>query len=169
MWVCSTSPLRRSTGSPTTSGRVSAGSFSPDGSTLTWTANVDGNTNLYLYDLASRNAADAAARAGVNSLGGNPVAFSRDGSKLLYYHNGPTAPNDLWTYDLKTKSTQQLTHALVGGIRTADMVEPYLVHFPSRDGKWTISAFAYVPNNIPRNGKYPAIVYIHGGPDRRSS
>ena len=44
------------------------------------------------------------------------------------------------------------------------MVEPYLVHFPSRDGKWTISAFAYVPNNIPRNGKFPAIVYIHGGP-----
>ena len=44
------------------------------------------------------------------------------------------------------------------------MVSPYLVHYPSRDGKFTISAFAYVPNNIQRNGKFPAIVYIHGGP-----
>jgi len=143
---------------------ISAGSFSPDGSTLTWAANVDGNTNLYLYNLATRNAEMLPLRAGVNDFGGNPTPWSRDGSKLLYYHNGPTAPNDVWTYDLKSKSTQQVTHALVGGIRSADMVEPYLVHFPSRDGKWTISAFAYIPNNIPRNGKFPAIVYIHGGP-----
>ena len=57
-----------------------------------------------------------------------------------------------------------MTHALVGGLRSADMVEPYLVHYPSRDGKCTISAFVYVPNNITPNGKFPAIVYIHGGP-----
>ncbi len=44
------------------------------------------------------------------------------------------------------------------------MVQPYLVHFPSRDGKFTISAFVYVPNNIAPNGKFPAIVSIHGGP-----
>ena len=50
----------------------------------------------------------------------------------------------------------------------ADMVEPYLVHYPSRDGKWTLSALAYVPNNIQRNGKFPAIVYIHGGPAAQS-
>ena len=33
------------------------------------------------------------------------------------------------------------------------MVEPYLVHYPSRDGKWTISAFLYVPFNMARNGQ----------------
>ncbi len=143
---------------------INAGSFSPDGSVLTWAANVDGNTNLYVYDVAGKHGEALPLSAGVNSLGGNPTPYSRDGLKLLYYHNGPTAPNDAWTYDLKSKATQQLTHSLVGGIRSTDMVEPYLVHFPSRDGKWTISAFAYVPNNIPRNGKFPAIVSIHGGP-----
>jgi len=143
---------------------ISAGSFSPDGASVTWSANVEGNTNLYLHDLATQNTEMLPLPAGVNSLGGNPSAFSRDDSKLLFYHNGPTAPNDLWSYDLKTRATQQLTHALVGGLRSSDMVAPYLVHFPSRDGKWTISAFAYIPNSIQRNGKYPAIVYIHGGP-----
>jgi dipeptidyl aminopeptidase/acylaminoacyl peptidase len=44
------------------------------------------------------------------------------------------------------------------------MVEPYLVHYPSRDGKWTISAFLYVPYNMARNGQNAAIVYVHGGP-----
>ena len=143
---------------------VNAGSFSTDGASVTLSANVEGNTNLYLYNLKTRNAGMFPLAAGVNSLGGNPDAFSRDDSKLLFYHNGPTAPNDLWSYDLKTKATEQITHALVGGLRASDMVEPYLVHYPSRDGKWTISAFAYVPNNIKRDGKYPAIVYIHGGP-----
>jgi dipeptidyl aminopeptidase/acylaminoacyl peptidase len=143
---------------------ISAGSFSPDGANVTWSANVEGNTNLYVHNLAAQRTETLPLAAGVNSFAGNRTAYSQDGSKLLFYHNGPTAPNDLWSYDLKTKAAQQLTHALVGGLRAGDMVEPYLVHFPSRDGKWTISAFAYIPNNIQRNGKYPAIVYIHGGP-----
>ena len=46
----------------------------------------------------------------------------RDGSKLLYYHNGANAPNDLWVYDIASKQSQQITHALVGGLRSADMV-----------------------------------------------
>jgi dipeptidyl aminopeptidase/acylaminoacyl peptidase len=82
----------------------------------------------------------------------------------LYYHNGADAPGDVWTYDVASGQSQQITHSLVAGLRPQDMVEPYLVHYPSRDGKWTISALAYVPNNIQRNGKFPAIVYIHGGP-----
>jgi dipeptidyl aminopeptidase/acylaminoacyl peptidase len=44
------------------------------------------------------------------------------------------------------------------------MVEPHLVHYPSQDGKWTISAFVYMPYNLPHNTEHPAIVYVHGGP-----
>ena len=141
-----------------------ADSFSHDGATITYSANVEGNTNVYLYNVANHSTQMLPLAAGVNSPAGNPTAFSSDGARLLYYHNGPTAPNDLWSYNLKTNASEQLTHALVGGLRTSDMVEPYLVHYPSRDGKWTISAFVYIPNNILRNEKYPAIVYIHGGP-----
>jgi len=143
---------------------LSAGGFSPDGKSLTWTANVDGMTSIYSYDIAVRRAEALPLQPGVNSLGGDPTAYTRDGSRLLYYHNGVNAPSDLWVYDVASKQSQQITHSLVGGLRSADMVQPYLVHYPSRDGKWTISAFAYIPNNIQRNGKFPAVVYIHGGP-----
>jgi len=50
-------------------------------------------------------------------------------------------------------------------VRTEDLVQPFLVHFPSKDGKWQISALVYVPYNAERNGKNAAVVYIHGGPD----
>jgi dipeptidyl aminopeptidase/acylaminoacyl peptidase len=147
---------------------IMAGGFSPDGRWLTWLADVDGNAEIYQYDIAGKHAEALPLAAGVNTLAGNPGAYSKDGSKLLYYHEGANAPNDVWVYDTASKQSQQLTHSLVAGIRSSDMVEPYLVHYPSRDGKWTISAYVYVPNNIARTGKFPAIVYIHGGPTSQS-
>jgi dipeptidyl aminopeptidase/acylaminoacyl peptidase len=143
---------------------ISGGNFSPDGKTVTWTANVDGNTDIFLHQRATGKTTSLSLPKGVNYLGGSQSAFSRDGTKLLYYHNGPSAPSDVWVYSTATGKSQQVTHSLMAGVRSEDMVEPYLVHYPSRDGKWTISAFVYVPYNAPRNGQHAAIVYVHGGP-----
>jgi len=143
---------------------LSGESFSPDGKFLTYTANVDGNTDIYLYDIASGKAHALPLTKGVNQAAGRPSPFTRDSSRMLYVHNGPTSPGDLWVYNLADGKSHQLTNSLVGGVRTEDMVEPYLIHYPSKDGKWTISAFVYVPYNLPRNGQHPAIVYVHGGP-----
>jgi dipeptidyl aminopeptidase/acylaminoacyl peptidase len=143
---------------------INGGNFSPDGRSATWTANVDGNIDIYLHDLASGKTTSLPLPKGVNGLGGAESAFTRDGSRLLYYHNGPNAPNDVWVYSLVEGKSHQVTDSLVGGVRAEEMVEPFLVHYPSRDGKWTISAFVYVPYNLPRQPVSPAIVYVHGGP-----
>ena len=143
---------------------ITAGDFSPDGRYVTWTANVDGNTDIYLHELATGKTTSLPLPKGVNFPGGSESAFTRDGSRLLYYHNGPNAPNDVWVYDLASGRSRQITQSLVAGVRAEDMVEPYLVHYPSHDGKWTISAFVYMPYNLPRNGQHPAIVLVHGGP-----
>lgn len=147
---------------------IRGGEFSPDGKRITFTANVDGDEDIYLHDIATGKSTALPIPKGVNSPAGGHSAFSSDGQRLLYYHNGPTAPGDLWVYDLATGKSQQITQSLVGGVRSEDMVEPYLVHYPSRDGKWTISAFLYVPFNMARNGQNAAIVYIHGGPASQS-
>jgi len=143
---------------------IQGGNFSPDGHTVTWTANVDGNTDIYFHDLAGGQTEALPLPAGVNEPGGHDSAFTRDGSRLLYIHNGPDSPADAWIYDLASKRSQQVTHSLVAGVRSADLVEPYLVHYPSRDGKFQISAFVYVPHNLPQNHQSPAVVYVHGGP-----
>jgi len=143
---------------------ISGGNFSPDGKSATWTANVDGNTEIYLHGLAAGTTKALPLPKGVNYPVGAQSAFDHDGSRLLYNHNGPNAPGDLWTYGLVSGKSQQITNSLVAGVRAEDMVEPFLVHFPSRDGKWTISAFVYVPYNMVRNGQNAALVYVHGGP-----
>jgi dipeptidyl aminopeptidase/acylaminoacyl peptidase len=143
---------------------TSAGGFSPDGRQITWTANIDGNTEIFVADSATRKPRALPLAKGVNELAGSESAFTRDGSKLLFSHNGPGSPKDVWVYSFRSGVAQQVTHSLVGALRSEDMVEPFLVHYPSRDGKWQISAFVYVPYNLKRDGRNPAVVYVHGGP-----
>lgn len=143
---------------------ITGGEFSPDGKRVTWTANVDGNTDIYVHDLLTGKTSSLPLAKGLNDPAGKSSAFTKDGTRLLYHHNGPTAPGDLWVYQMASGKSHQVTHSLIAGMRSEDMVEPYLVHYPSKDGKWTISAFVYIPFNLPRNGKHPAIVYVHGGP-----
>ena len=143
---------------------ISAGNFSHDGKSVTWIANVDGNTDIYLHDLAAGKITSLPLPKGVNGPGGAESAFTRDGSQLLYHHNGPTSPNDVWVYSMADGKSRQITNSLVAGVRSEDMVEPFLIHYPSRDGKWTISAFVYVPYNMARSRQNAAVVYVHGGP-----
>src|SRR5262245_3599112 len=144
--------------------QITSGRFSPDSKLATWTANIDGNQEIFTYDLGTRRATALPIPQGVNFLGGSESPFTRDSSQLLFYHNGPNAPQDVWIYDLTSGKSQQMTNSFVGGIRGEDMVEPYLVHYMSKDGKWQISAFVYVPHNLERDSRSPAIVYVHGGP-----
>ncbi len=149
--------------------RVTGGHFSPDGKSVTWTANVDGNVDVYLHNLTTGKTTSLPLPKGVNDLGGSESAFSRDGQRLLCYHNGPTSPNDVWIYSLADDKAQQITHSLVAGVQPDHMVEPYLVHYSSKDGKWTVSAWVYVPFNMQRNGQNAAIVYVHGGPTSQTT
>ena len=143
---------------------MNGGGFSPDGKFVTWTANVDGNTDIYLHDLAVGKTTSLPLPQGVNGLGGSESAFTRDGARMLYHHNGATSPNDVWVYTMTGGKSHQVTHSLMAGVPADHMVEPVLVHYPSKDGKWTISALLYVPNNMRRSGENAAIVYVHGGP-----
>jgi dipeptidyl aminopeptidase/acylaminoacyl peptidase len=148
--------------------QISARNFSRDGKSVTWIADVDGDTTVYFHNLVSDKTTALPLPGGVNFLGGAESAFSPDGSKLLCYHNGPNAPSDVWIYHLTPGKATQVTRSLMAGIPSSHFVEPLLVHYPSRDGKWTISALLYVPRNMQRNGQNAAIVYIHGGPASQS-
>lgn len=143
---------------------VTSGKFSPNGKQLTWTTNTDGNGDVVIYDLTTHQSHKLPAANGINTLAGSESPFTRDGTRLLYNHEGPNAPSDIWVYDFAAQKAHQVTFSLSGGVRSEDMVEPFLVHYPSKDGKWQISAFVYVPYNAERNGKNSAVVFVHGGP-----
>ena len=74
---------------------------------------MDGNTDIYVHDLVSGKSSSLPLPKGVNGLAGKSSAFTKDGSKMLYYHNGPTAAGDLWVVSTSDKRNTQLTHSML--------------------------------------------------------
>lgn len=142
---------------------ASAGDFSPDSKSFTYTINRDGRTDVYLADRATGRSTTVAMPEGLNYFSGNPTAFSPSGDRLIAAHQSSTEPSDLWVYDLKNRRPTQLTYSTIASLRATPVPRSQIVHYKSFDGK-TISALLWVPYNLKRDGSSPALVLPHGGP-----
>jgi dipeptidyl aminopeptidase/acylaminoacyl peptidase len=140
-----------------------ARSFSPDGSSFTYTINEDGRTSAYLGDTASGRGAMLNMEPGLNTYSGNPTPYSPDSGRLLVNHQSSTQPTDLWVYDIGSRQARQVSFSAIGSLQAAKIPPSHLVHYKSFDGK-VISAFLWVPYNLKRDASNPGIVLPHGGP-----
>jgi dipeptidyl aminopeptidase/acylaminoacyl peptidase len=149
--------------------QMQAYDFTPDGKHVIWTGDVDGDYGVYMGDLATGQIDALPVGSGVISMDDIASPVSPDGKRLLYTRDGANAPRSIWVYEFATRKATQITDPLLAGVPQQQLVDPKLVHFPSKDGKYTLSAWTYMPYNIQPNGKYPAIVYVHGGPVDQST
>lgn len=136
---------------------------SRDGRKIAWTVNIDGRTETFVREGKSAQPKRLILPAGNNSPP-DARAFSADGRRLLLVHSGATSPKTLVTHDLATGKTAQVTEPMPGGLRQEHMAGSTLVRYPSKDGRYQISAYVWVPYNLERNARTPAVVMVHGGP-----
>ena len=137
------------------------GSFSPDGSMVTWSLNADGRTSIHFTSVKSKQELPRAIPEGLNSEIGNPSPFAPDGRFLFVHQDSTHAPN---FYILGASGDRaQITHVESAALRDAVLPESQLIHYASFDGK-IISAFLAMPFNLKRDGTNPLIVLPHGGP-----
>jgi dipeptidyl aminopeptidase/acylaminoacyl peptidase len=88
--------------------------------------------------------------------------WSPDGTKLLFQHTDPRRPAELfWIAAGGGEPPRELTYSLPQSIDRDSLVEPELVHYPSTDGR-QVPAYLFVPRNLDRSKKHPAVVWIHG-------
>ncbi len=139
---------------------VAALTVSPDGKWLAMLEDKGGNLTPRIVHPRTRKPLDLKWPKGLST----GLDFGRDGRTVLYSHQGPTRPADLWIADIKKGSHRQITHSLVGGIREKDLVSPRRVHFESFDGL-RISGLLYLPRGTKPDGTTPAILWPHGGPN----
>ncbi len=142
---------------------MSADGFSRDGRLALYEANIDGNGELFAYDIASGETHAITHNSGYANFGGHASCFDASGARLLYHRSAADSPGDVFVLDRASGARTQLTHAFVAGVDAAHMVHPSLVHYGSRDGA-RISAFLYEPRE--RTGA--ALVWVHGGPASQS-
>jgi dipeptidyl aminopeptidase/acylaminoacyl peptidase len=130
-----------------------SGEFSPDGRQFTYAINHDGQTTAQKLDFPPGQTFATAL----------PTAFSPDGTRLLVSHEDSQRVIDLWIYDLKTRTSRQLTQSAIASLSPSSVPPAQIVHYKSFDGQ-TISAYLWMPFNLKRDGSNPAIVLPHGGP-----
>ncbi|MEZ4658813.1 MAG: S9 family peptidase [Caldilineaceae bacterium] len=145
---------------PGQQGELEALAIAPDGSRAALILNVEGYDHLYWIDLASGGAerVEGMAPGVIGSL-----KFSPDGAQLLCDFQTPTQNQNVWSVDVATGQTQQLTFSNRAGVDSRTFVGPELIHFTTHD-ELEIPAFYYLPQSAPPAGGYPCILYVHGGP-----
>jgi len=141
-----------------------AGRFSPDGRQLLFTRQEDGRDVMLLHDVTNGTTRQLPLPAGINSdWFGKQPSFSPDGRQLLFPHQAGGTPVDYWTLDLQSQAVARATHLLPPSMANAALPETRIVRYRSADGT-VISAVLWMPFNLPRDGKAPAVVIAHGGP-----
>ncbi len=134
--------------------------WSPDGETILYTATRGGNSDLYIVSLADKKAKRLTSSDGLRYA----ARWSPDGKEILYLYAGPLASPDLWKRTLDENSDEQLTLTMLGNLEVIDPVLPETRTFQSADGL-TVESFLYRPANLEQGVKYPAVIWIHGGPN----
>jgi dipeptidyl aminopeptidase/acylaminoacyl peptidase len=141
-------------------------SWSPDGTRLAFDSNEGsnpGNRHLRVVTLtgdpAHATIATVTKGRGTNIDG----QWSPDGRSLVYQHTDPQNSADLYVVDVTKAGAApiRLTDSMPAAIDRAALVEPELVHYPGPDGK-QVPAYLFVPKNLDRTRKHPAIVWVHG-------
>ena len=83
---------------------------------------------------------------------------------LGYTLSQPSAPSDVYTWELKTKKSQRWTFSEVGGLDPKSFVTPTLIRYTSFDGK-EIPAYVFAPAVTKGDSKPAVIIHLHGGPE----
>ena len=140
---------------------VQAMALSPDGSTIAYTTNEGGISEIYIIDAATGERLPGPDLP-VGLIGG--IRFSPDGERIGFTHSSAASPGDAWTYELASRELVRWTESEVGGLDTSSFSPPELVRFESFDGL-EVPAFVHRPEG---EGPHPVIISIHGGPESQA-
>jgi dipeptidyl aminopeptidase/acylaminoacyl peptidase len=139
--------------------------WSPDSTRIAFDANEPdryGTRQLYVATL-NGNPSRASVTAITTGRGTNIApAWSPDGTRLVYQHTDPQNSADLWMMDAKPGARPiRLTSSMPSSMDRSQFVEPEMVRYAGPDGQ-QVPASLFVPKNLDRSRKHPAVVWIHG-------
>jgi dipeptidyl aminopeptidase/acylaminoacyl peptidase len=88
--------------------------------------------------------------------------WSPDDKRLVYQHTDTHNSADLFVAEAASGAKPvRLSDSMPASMDRSAFVEPELVHYPGPDGQ-SVPAWLFVPKNLDRSKKHPAIVWIHG-------
>jgi dipeptidyl aminopeptidase/acylaminoacyl peptidase len=133
-----------------------------DGRYLVYELNVEGYDELRIKNLATGEYVNPPEMP-IGQF--STVSMTVDETRMLFAHNGPDHPADLFVWDVGSRENpKRITYASLAGIPEETFATPELIHYESFDGLM-IPAYVYVPGGLEEGERAPVIVQAHGGPE----
>ena len=139
--------------------------WSEDSKTMYAISGVSATFQVFQLDL-KKDGSDKLKIAGFSALTDgdhNINSISLAGGKLVGSMNTMSKPAELYSWDIKTRSIMQLTHANDQMLAKMKMGKVKKRMIKTTDGKDMLTWVIYPPDFDP-NKKYPTLLYCQGGP-----
>jgi len=140
--------------------------WSHDSTRIAFDANVEDHPGDRVLGIAKIG--DDPAHAEITYIPAEPGTniephWSEGDGRLVYQHTDTHNSADLYAVGTNpgTPPPVRLTDSMPAGMDRSQFVEPQFVHFPGPDGQ-QVPGWLFVPKNINKNVKHPAILWIHG-------
>jgi len=118
--------------------------------------------HLWVLDVKTGEMSQQDSLAGTNGQ----AKWSPDGRKILFAHCDVHRNIDLWVMDVASHNARQITVSMPSNWTPADIsVAEHLTYKGAQD--WDIHGFLTKPAGFDPSKKYPALVWVHGGPGRQ--
>lgn len=140
-----------------------AAAWSPCGGKFAYASNRHQrwSRGIWVYDVNAKHETLIVGEAVTNVQ----PKWSPDGSRLAYLHCDHARAGDLWVANADGTNAHQLTFSMPGGLEH-QMQEPEHVTYKGALD-WDIDGWLFKPSDLQPGRKYPALVWVHGGPIRQ--
>lgn len=131
--------------------------YSPDSRQIAFIQHREGNFDLWILDTIDGEARRISTQDGHHRI----IGWHPDSKRIVVQFDNPGNPPALYRFDISGESAQ-ITDSRASELNSESIIYPTWVRLKSRDGL-DIHAAVYRPRDELK--KYPAVVFVHGGPN----
>jgi dipeptidyl aminopeptidase/acylaminoacyl peptidase len=139
--------------------------FSPDGKSIAFTSNREKpeESRIWIMPMTGGERAHPLAAFKVPGVESEPE-WSSDNKQIYFHRTSPLTSTDLLVANASESSEpKSLTNTTPKNV-AAGLEAPDRVQFKSKDGT-QITGLLYKPHGLKTDTRYPAVLWIHGGPE----
>jgi dipeptidyl aminopeptidase/acylaminoacyl peptidase len=137
--------------------------FSPDGKQIAFVSNRDNAEERRIWIADSDGGHPHPLPRIRTGIDGEPI-WSHDGKSIYFLYSSTFEPSSVAVASLQADSARELIRTQPVNFANTGLTPPEVVRYKSKDGL-EVAAILYKPLNYSAGKTYPAVLWIHGGPE----